>query len=281
MLSSTLTEEAESALDQFEDPIEYEQYMDFFYLKHFRQSLLCHAQRKPQRQIDVDVLKECDFYSDLYIKEDIDLFSQDPQTFTSPSGDGYLVSHPMTKAALAELLMAYPSTCGLSELKQRAGATVREYGDAVFAGESDSFFSEIVNLYLSGAINVTSVGRHYTTRIENKPKFNALSRVFCQFNKFSIASVHHDSIVLNLLQRKLIELADGQRDLDQITADLSMAIDDNEDMRADYVSMLEALKQSGSLNDSINSEAIDPAFVRQAITNLAYLGLLDDVPTIG
>ncbi len=274
MLSSTLTPEAEAALDQFEDPIEYEQYMDFFYLKHFRQSLLCHAEQKPQREINVDILKECFFYSDLYIKEDIDLFAQDPQTFTSPSGDSYSVSHPMTKAALAELLMAYPSTCGFDELKQRAAATVREYGDAKYSDESDSLFGEIVNLYLSGAIGVTTVDRQCTTHIGDKPNFNALSREFCQYNKFSIATVHHESIALNLLQRKLIELADGQRDLNQITAGLSMALDENENLRTDYVSMLDVLIQNGSLSNSISSESIDPAFVRQAITNLAYLGLL-------
>ena len=103
MLSSTLTPEAEATLDQFEDPIEYEQYMDFFYLKHFRQSLLCHEQWHPQRQIQVDILKEAFFYSDLYSQEEIDLFSQQPQTFFSPSGDSFAVSHPLTKAALAEL----------------------------------------------------------------------------------------------------------------------------------------------------------------------------------
>ncbi|WP_455211990.1 methyltransferase regulatory domain-containing protein [Kaarinaea lacus] len=129
MLSSTLTETAESTLDQFEDPIEYEQYMDFFYLKHFRQSLLCHEARMPQRQIHVDVLKEYYFYSDLYIKEDIDLFSTESQTFFSPSGDSYLVAHPMTKAALAELLMAYPNTYSFDDLAQRAEATVIEFGD--------------------------------------------------------------------------------------------------------------------------------------------------------
>jgi methyltransferase-like protein/16S rRNA G527 N7-methylase RsmG len=275
MLSSTLTTEAEAALDQFEDPIEYEQYMDFFYLKHFRQSLLCHAQRNPQRQINLDVLKECYFYSDLYIKDDIDLFAQDPQSFTSPSGDSYVVSHPMSKAALAELLMAYPGTYGFDELKQRAAVTVRDYGDAKFADDADSLFSEIVNLYLSGAINVTTVDRQYTTAIEDKPKFNALSRIFCQFNKFSLASVHHDSIALNQLQRKLIKLADGQHDLHQITAGLSKAINENENLRADYVSMRNPLIEKGSLSESKNPEAIDPDFVRQAITNLAYLGLLD------
>jgi methyltransferase-like protein/protein-L-isoaspartate O-methyltransferase len=276
MLSSTLTAEAESALDRFEDPIEYEQYMDFFYLKHFRQSLLCHTQQKPQRQIHVDVLKECHFYSDLYITEDIDLFSQDPQSFSSPSGDSFLVSHPMCKAALAEMLMAYPNTCGFNDLTQRAAATVQEYGDDKFAGDVDSLFNEIVNLYLSGAINVTTMERQCATHIEEKPKFNALSRVFCQFNKFSMASPHHDSIALNQFQRKLIEFSDGHRNLQQITADLSKAIGENENLRTDYIHMVERLMHNESSSHTINAESIDPTFVQQAITNLAYLGLLDN-----
>ena len=275
MLSSTLTPEAESALDQFEDPIEYEQYMDFFYLKHFRQSLLCHAQQTPQRQIDVDILKECFFYSDLYIKEDIDLYSQDPQTFNSPSGDNYTVSHPLTKAALADLLMAYPSTYGLDQLKQRAAASVLQYGDSKYSEEFENMFGEIINLYLSGAIGVSTVDRQYKTQFEDKPKFNALSRVFCEFNKFSVATVHHDSISLNQLQRTLIELADGELDLEQVTADLSAAMKENENLRKEYASMFEAMSQNTSLVISADTETADPAFVRQAITNLAYLGLLD------
>ncbi|KPJ94313.1 MAG: hypothetical protein AMJ53_05495 [Gammaproteobacteria bacterium SG8_11] len=223
----------------------------------------------------MDVLKEYYFYSDLFIKEDIDLFSAEPQTFVSPSADSYIVSHPLTKAALAELLMAYPNTSSFIELSQRAAASVTEYGDGKFAGETDSFFNELVNLYLSGAINVTTTQRQCATVPSEKPRFNGLTRAFCRHNKFSVASVHHDSITLNRLQRELIELTDGHRDIQQITTELSTAINSDESLQAEYTQMLETLRRNDTLSKAIHSGEVNPAFVQQAITNLAYLGLLD------
>ncbi|WP_455211991.1 hypothetical protein [Kaarinaea lacus] len=131
-------------------------------------------------------------------------------------------------------------------------------------------------MYLSGAINVTTVHRQCSTRIKEKPQFNALSRVFCRHNKFSIASIHHDSVALNSLQRELINLADGNRDVQQITTALSKIFNDNEKIRADYNQMLESFRQNNAMHDTNNVNGITPAFVQQAITNLAYLGLLDN-----
>jgi methyltransferase-like protein/16S rRNA G527 N7-methylase RsmG len=273
MLSSTLTPQAETALDQFEDPLEYEQYMDFFYLKHFRQSLLCHATCQPQRDIQADILKHCYFYSDLYSEEDIDLYSLDPQTFTSPGGDSYSISHPLAKAALAELLTAYPATVGIDDLTQRAADTVRQYGDAQFADNSDELFAGLVNLYLSGAIDLSTVERQFSAHNEDNPKFNALTRAFCRNNKFSVTTVHHDSVVLNALQRKLVGLADGTRDVKAIAAELSKVIGEDSTLRADYLQMVETFHPGEALAED---KTIDTMFVRKAINNLAYLGLLDE-----
>lgn len=271
MLSSTLTAEAENALDQFEDPIEYEQYMDFFYLKHFRQSLLCHANCNPQRQIQADILKTCYFSSDLYIQDDIDLLSPESQSFTSPLGDHYSVSHPLTKAALAELLMAYPATLGVDELTQRAADTVRKYGDEQYADDTDVLFQDLVNLYFSGAIDASTAKREFTPHNPDKPQFNALAQAFCRNHKFSVATVHHDSIALTPFQQRLIELADGGRDVQQIAAALSEAVNKDEALHAGYRHML-ALYQQDEVSDSEGSISTD--FVRRAINSLAHLGLL-------
>jgi methyltransferase-like protein/protein-L-isoaspartate O-methyltransferase len=275
MLSSTLTAQAENALDQFEDPLEYEQYMDFFYLKHFRQSLLCHATCKPQRDIQADILKAGYFYSDLYIEEDIDLFSPNPQTFTSPGGDSYSVSHPLSKAALAELLMAYPATVDFDNLTRRAADTVCQYGDAQFSGNPDVLFNDLVNLYLSGAIDVSSdsstAARQFGAIDKDQPKFNALTRAFSRNNKFSVATVHHDSVVLNPLQRQLIALADGTHDAQAIATGLSQAMRDDEALQAEYQRMLQSFQAEGLATDTV-----DPEFVRQIINSLANLGLLDE-----
>ena len=278
MLSSSLTPVAESALDQFENPVDYEQYMDFFYIKHFRQSLLCHDELAPQREIHVEALKEGYFYAFLYCDDEIDLFSSSPQTFSSPSGEDYAVSHPLTKAALAELLVAYPNVYSFRELESRAVATVTEHGDSHYAADSGELFSELMNLYLSGAVNVTSINRASNTEVGDSPKFNALTRAFCRHDKISVASVHHDSVPLTRLQCRLIELADGTRDLSQIAAELRQALAEDDTLKAEYAHMLQiqpSQQQQGVTIDLLAEHPIGAEFVEQAISYLAYHGLLD------
>jgi SAM-dependent methyltransferase len=274
MLSSSLSEKAETALDQFQDPVDYEQYMDFFYIKHFRQSLLCHAQLNPQREIHVEVLKEGYFYAFLYCNEEIDLFSPTPQTFLSPSGDGYSVCHPLTKAALAELLIAYPNVYTYAELESHAVDTVTERGDIQFANQSNDLFAELVNLYLSAAVNITSIRRASHTTVSNTPKFNTLTRAFCRYNKYSAASVHHDSVPLSNLQCALIKLADGTRNLPQIADELNKAAAQDTTLKAEVAQMLQSSRQEEAI-DFITEKLIDTDFVKQAIAYLAYHGFLD------
>lgn len=274
MLSSTLTSEAEISLDQFQDTVDYEQYMDFFYIKHFRQSLLCHEERNPQREINVEVLKHGYFYSFLYCDEEIDLFTSTPQTFSSPAGDHYTVSHPLTKAALAELLVAYPNACYFSELESRAVNALTAHGDANLSGDLPNLFNELVDLYLSGAINISSINRTCNTEVDDSPKFNSLTRAFCQHKKISVASVHHDSIPLTHLQCRLIEIADGTRSLQQIANELKQAVAHDKALAAEYAQLLQPSQTDGT-TDFTEIKPIDTEFVEQTIGFLAYHGLLD------
>ena len=87
--------------------------------------------------------------------------------------------------------------------------------------------------------------------------------------------MHHDSVPLNNLQCKIIELADGERNLQQIATDLTDAVAKDEVLLAEYTQMVGHLPPDESSAATDTAEQINPEFVEQAISYLAYHGLLD------
>lgn len=234
MLGSTLTLEAEEVLDQFDDTIEYEQYLDFYYFRHFRQTLLCHNTQRIEREIELDILHECQFFSNLSCEEEIDLHNTNPQSFSAQSGENFTVSHPLTKAAITELATIYPNTYTFSELAQRANHILQKHNSHELAGESNELLAELFNLYLSHGIRLSAVKRTFPLSLSSTPKTSLLTNRWIKLDKNCIASVHHHSIDLNPLSRALLLILNGQLDKQNTIKEL-LASDEYE-----LISFLEA-----------------------------------------
>ncbi|WP_455202963.1 methyltransferase regulatory domain-containing protein [Kaarinaea lacus] len=264
MLSSTLTPEAEEILDRFEDLVDYEQYLDFFYLKHFRQTLLCHDNREPNRDIDINRLQELYFSGFLRINDDVNLHDLTTQRFSSSLGDRFDISHPLTKAALVELGLAYPNTYSFPELLNRASTLVQEYGDAVHISDRDALLSELFNLYLSNGIHLSTVAREFPDGHAYKPKATALALLYATQNKGCVASVHHHSIGLNIFNRQLLQWCNGENTF----ADISELLNQRLHEDSDFHNSLETLFQNNLDEKHLASQ------IEQELSHLGQHGLL-------
>lgn len=216
MLESSLIPQPARNLEQFDNIIDYEQYMDFYFLKHFRQSLLCHAAHEIDREIEISKLDNMFLYGDLTTVEEVNLHSTQAQAFTSQSGDVFKIKHPLTKAALIDLAMLYPKTCSLNELTSQAKLYLKEYGDSSFIHEINELPYELLNLYLSQAIGISSVRRNTAAEISDTPKLNELTRIAIRQAKPCVASVHHNSIAIDLLNQYVLSRMDGTNSIEDI-----------------------------------------------------------------
>jgi len=230
-----------------------------------RQTLLCHEDREPNRDIDINRLQELYFSGFLRINDDVNLHDLTTQRFSSSLGDRFDISHPLTKAALVELGLTYPNTYSFPELLNRASTLVQEYGDAVHITDRDALLSELFNLYLSNGIHLSTVAREFPDGHAYKPKATALALLYATQNKGCVASVHHHSIGLNVFNRQLLQWCNGENTF----ADISELLNQRLHGDSDFHNSLETLFQNNDLDEKHLASQIE-----QELSHLGQHGLL-------
>ncbi|OYW22999.1 MAG: hypothetical protein B7Z49_03925, partial [Hydrogenophilales bacterium 12-63-5] len=100
----------------------------------FRRALIARADAPCAQPPRAEALSELAFYADLACDEEIDLEHASEQSFVNPTGNTYVVTDPLAKAALIALSSAYPRALSYPDLLAAAHAVRREFG---VAGEVD------------------------------------------------------------------------------------------------------------------------------------------------
>ena len=216
MLGSSLTEQAETELEKFEDLVEYEQYLDYFYMRYFRQTLVCHEELDIQRDLDVDKLRDCCVFAYLNCKEEIDLHSTTPQVFTNRSGSSFSVSHPLTKAAIVELATIYPGCYSYKDLLSRSQGILREFASEHEAADGDLLLEELFHLFLSQAVGFSITQSELSSNVTDKPQATSLARIYSRHDRCCVASAHHASIKLDAVDRYILSALTGENTIHQI-----------------------------------------------------------------
>lgn len=217
MLGSTLTKEAEKELEKIENLIEYQQYMDFYYLRYFRQTLLCHEILDIEYELDIDKIMECYFCALLNCSEEIDLDNVNSQKFTNTRKESFDISHPLTKAAIVALSHRFPNCYTFPQLVESAQDILRENNSTFLGSDPDVLLEELFNLYLSQGIELSQVERSFSTHVKTKPRASKLAQIYIKHNRCCIGSMHHGNIALSDYDRYFLSLLDGSKTAEQIT----------------------------------------------------------------
>ncbi len=223
MLDTTLTPQAAESLDRFEDIIQYEQYLDFFYLKHFRQSLLCRKELEINRDIDPERLRDFAFFSHLHTDEPIDLNSNTAQYFHNGLGEQFPVPHPLTKAALTELTGNYPSSIDFETLIQRTQDIVSQYGDPKYIDQIDELLRELLEAFIMQGVGISLTAREFPHSLTDQPRVSTLASNAAEQKRACVASARHHSVGLDGIDHYLLLKLDGQQTAEEI---ITEAIDD-------------------------------------------------------
>ncbi|MGB5260723.1 MAG: class I SAM-dependent methyltransferase [Gammaproteobacteria bacterium] len=223
MFPSTMGDEVESALAGLEDVMAQEQYMDFLGNRAFRQTLLCRGDALNDRELDLERFESFAFYADLALPRKLDLHREKSQPFRRPDGEEVRVSHPLTKAAVAELSRRYPDSIAFSPLVERARSAVAAAGGGQYVEAMDHLFGELFSLFLHQHVGASISARTFP-RAGDRPLLTSLSRALLDEGLDHLATPRHTTITLDPLTRRMAMLLDGKRDVDAIIAVLTSEI---------------------------------------------------------
>ena len=266
MLGSTLTEQAQKDLDEVEDLIEYQQQLDFYYVRFFRQTLLCHENLEIDYDLDIEKIMEYFYIGFLTCDEEVDLDSISTQKFIHPNGESFDIAHPLTKAAVIALSFEFPNTFSWSQLLESAKEILNERQSKFASSNPDELLQEIFNLYISQGIELSRVQRHFHIDVGKKPRATRLAQVYAKYKRCCIGSMHHGNITLDEMDHALIELLDGSHSIDQIQQQLAEKIKTDTALQ---VTLQQQGKDPVKLLNNLNSK------IEQSLYFFALGGLLD------
>ncbi len=223
MFPSTMGDEMESALEGLEDVVTQEQYMDFLGNRAFRQTLLCRGEALNDRALDLERFESFAFYADLTLPRKLDLRREKSQQFRKPDGEEVRVSHPLTKAAVAELGRRYPDSIAFSPLVERASSSVAAAGGGQYIEAMDHLFGELFSLFVHQCVGASIRARNFP-RAGDRPLLTSLSRALLDEGLNHLATPRHTTITLDPLARRMAMLLDGKHNVDAIITSLTSDI---------------------------------------------------------
>ena len=205
------------------DAIRMEQYMDFVCNRMFRQTLLVHRGTPAWRKIDGWMVKGLLLSSAVRPESAAPVLTQGVnEGFKAPSGFTYTIADALTKAALVTLSKCWPLCMPFEELAAKCHASVAaaagdgERKDAPLS-EDDlrSFGDRLLSGYAVRAIELRVAQPRLTVTPSARPVASPLARLQAEHGA-TVTNLRHEPVKLNELQRRMLPLLDGTRDVEAL-----------------------------------------------------------------
>lgn len=197
------------------DLIELEQTMDFLRNRAHRQTLLCHQDVRLQRTLNIDLeqLGRMRLRSRAKPASEIDIHSREPATFTGGKAS-LSVDHPVTKAALVELIQLCPESVTFQELATSATAQLlpADAPASVVQREHGMLAFNIMRAFTTSMalVDMRSGPDHFVRKVSQRPMASALARYQAQHGPWVVNQLH-ERVQLDPAGRQLLSLLDGER----------------------------------------------------------------------
>jgi len=197
------------------DIIQTEQYMDFVRNRLFRQTLLCHVERKLERALTGARVYALHAASNVQPPDGLlDPNTTDAVSFTL-GGSALTSSEPIIKAALLVLNDAWPCSLSFAELFTAAGSRLRSgtaFEDATtLARERDQLGAMLLRGYTAQLVSLSVEPRAVRKDVPSRPLATSLARVQATAGD-KVATLLHEVATLADLERLVLKLLDGGRD---------------------------------------------------------------------
>jgi methyltransferase-like protein len=206
-----------------------EQYIDFVVDRTFRESLLVHAERKPQIQYNPDRNRVGRFHVAAYVPpaDEPTRLDNSRQEYQEADGATLFTNDPGIKAALDELSARWPWTLSRHELVDAVHARLVSAGLTPSAGLPDLVDDLLGVLILQGQaryrLDPVSPGPVAAPlRLEEATR--RMVELTGNETQASTFNVWHETHMLSPLDRYLLPLLDGTRDRNALVAALLAAV---------------------------------------------------------
>ena len=216
------------------DRARYEQALDFFRNRRFRESLMCRKGRTPRFPVSIETLRPFHFASALTPQHgNENLSGEGEEVFTAPNGGEVRVSNSLQKTALVLLRRNWPERIAFSALIE---AAAKESGSSLTPSLMDSAQKGLLEL-LCRCLEANLLEAHleagcFTTTISPSPRVSALARAQAELGEHVSSLRHQDVICEPIVRQVLIRLGGKQKpelvnELAQMVVSGQMVIEQN------------------------------------------------------
>jgi methyltransferase-like protein len=216
MFSSGFSKETAETLEQIsQDLIHTEQYMDFVRNRFFRQTLLCHGELTPERELGPESLTGLLVASAAKPeREPVNLLAGEQQSFRTPKGVSIQTDHSLTKAGLLVLSRTWPRAMDLDTLCQEALSLLPNsqlLTEPDFQRHRRVFLEYLLRCYAGGTLEVRSWQADFLTEVSERPMISGLAR-YLVAHGLPVVNQRHHVVRLDPPTQRLCLFLDGTRD---------------------------------------------------------------------
>lgn len=216
MQVGVLPEPVGEALAELDDDVlTREQYLDFLKGRMFRQTLLCHAERRLNRSPQPELLTRFSAASPARpATPDPDLSQGQPVEFVGPKGASLRTDHPLVKAAFVRIGESWPRALPVAELAEAPGAVPPDPGDV------RALCDALLRSYAGNLVQLHLYPPTFSLQAGERPTASPLARLQAGSGPV-VTNLRHASVRLeDALGRHLITLLDGTRDRSTLLTEL-------------------------------------------------------------
>jgi SAM-dependent methyltransferase len=207
-----------------------EQYLDFLKCRRFRQTLLCRAGVPLNREPRPESVRQFLIASPARPKA----AGPDPgggaaEAFVSPRGASAQVDDPLTRAAMLELLAAWPRALLWGDLVKAARGRLGRPPADDFDDEAARLAEFLLAGYGTGLVELRLSQAAWAVRPGPRPVLSPLARGQLARGREIVADLRHTGSRMDEpIAREMLLLLDGTRDLQAVAAELGRRIDAGE-----------------------------------------------------
>lgn len=211
LLPQDMAAPAAKVLDDADNFIEQQRYLDFFRNTVFRRSVLCRGDAPLKREIEITALANWAVFALLRAEAAPNLENEAECGFVTLDGQRYTAGHPLVKTALSILHERYPDAVAIGELLDEARARVASAGGASLSGQQGRCCVELFKLFANSAVGLRVHPQNISRGSTERPCANALAMAQARRGAGHVATARHRSMTLDDFSRRLLLLLDGSR----------------------------------------------------------------------
>jgi methyltransferase-like protein len=222
--AGNLSPEAQKGLEPITDAVARGHYMDCIVGRTFRESYLVPHSAQVNRSLEDSRLRDIRFTAQLEISKDV----KDPKTPTTTrsyklkTGHNITTSDYPTQVTFDALSEVYPQSLSLDQVFQVLESKNAIVGDR--AKMESALRGVLVHGVLGGWIDFRFLPDRLQVKNWKRPRVTAWAKAQAQANHF-VTNLKHEFVRIDSVQRQIVPLLDGTRDVNDIAAELKVFLE--------------------------------------------------------